>query len=479
MFSVVIPVLQDLVKEQTNSMTNDSTGPSDSERESASEKREEKRNFRWALIQGTFMRMSFSLIDASTILPAFVYTLTRSKILVGLAGSLQAAGWMWPQLLMSNIIEHRPRKMKFYTIGMSIRLTMWLAICLCTIFIGVQKPAILATCFFVLYFIAASSMGISTVPYMDIISKAFNPKLRTQYFILRQLYGGLFAVLLGFFIRAVLGNSSEFTGLFGGVTRFFKLLVDFFVFSVLGLKSDLTFPHTYALLFGCALIGLSFSFASFLRIHEPIRPVQTVRKPIWEHLKRGPYFLRIDANYRCLLLLRICSQTAGMSTPFFVPYAMQELEISEGTIGSFLVFIALSGVISNVWWGYVGKKHGLRRVLIVAGALTALPSTFAIVARMLPSAWQLPCYFLVFVAEAISISGMWIGFMSYLLNIAPPLHRPTYLGFMNTILFPTSFAPLLGGVLVHLMGYEGLFMFSIGIGILAFLTATRLQGIDD
>jgi len=50
--------------------------------------RERDRNFRLAMLQGTFMRMSFALVDAATILPAFVHTLTQSKILVGLTGSL-------------------------------------------------------------------------------------------------------------------------------------------------------------------------------------------------------------------------------------------------------------------------------------------------------------------------------------------------------------------------------------------------------
>jgi len=454
-----------------------STDTSEPEIENVAKEREQRRNFRLALLQGTFMRMSFSLIDATTILPAFIHRLTKSGILVGLTGSLQPAGWMWPQLLMSNIVEHRPRKMKFYAIGMSIRLTMWLGICLCTIFVGAQKPTVLATSFLVLYFLAASSMGVSTIPYMDIISKAFNPQLRTQFFSLRQLYGGLFGVCLGFFIRAVLGSESDFIGPFGGVTRFFKALINFVVFSVVGLESELTFPYTYALLFSCALIALTFSFASFLQIREPIRPVQTVRQPIWEHLKRGPYFLRIDKNYRQLLLLRVCTHSAGMSTPFFVPYAMQKFEISEGTIGSFLVFIALSAVISNVWWGYVGEKYGVRWVLIMTGALMALPSLFAILAAFLPSSWQLPCYFLVFVADGISVSGMWVGFMAYMLNIAPPLSRPTYLGFMNTILFPMSFAPLIAGVLVNFVDYEGLFAMSVGMGVLAFVVTTRLEGI--
>ena len=438
-------------------------------------KRERNRNFRFAMLQGTFMRMSFTLIDAATILPAFVYTLTQSKILVGLTGSLQPAGWMWPQLLMSNLLEHRPRKMKFYAFGMAVRITMWVAICLAVIFIGAQRPVTLAICFLMFYFIAASAMGVSTIPYMDIISKAFGPRLRTQYFSLRQLYGGLCSVLLGFFIRAVLGKESEFIGPFGGVTRFFKSLVNFFVFSVLGLSSELSFPYTYCTLFVCAIVTFSLSVAFFLRIREPVGPVKASRQPIRQHLKRGPYFLRIDANYRRLLLLRICHHSAGMSVPFYVPFAMQNLGISEATVGSFLITMALTGVASNIWWAHVGKHYGVRWVLIMTAAIMALPPLFALLVRFLPLAWRTPCYYLVFSAEGACVGGMWVGFMAYLLNIAPPLSRPTYLGFMNTLLFPMSFAPLLGGVLVNIVDYGGLFLMSAVCGVLALLVTRRLD----
>ncbi|MDE0299067.1 MAG: MFS transporter [Candidatus Poribacteria bacterium] len=419
--------------------------------------------------------MSFTLIDAATILPAFVHTLTQSKILVGLTGSLQPAGWMWPQLLMSNLLEHRPRKMKFYALGMSVRISMWLVICLAVILIGARRPVTLAVCFLLFYFIAASAMGVSTIPYMDIISKAFSPRRRTQFFSLRQLYGGLCGILLGFFIRAVLGKESEFTGPFGGVTRFFKSIVNFFVFSVFGLDTELSFPYTYCTLFACAIVTFSLSVIFFLRIREPVVPVQASRQPIRQHLKRGPYFLRIDANYRRLLLLRICHHSAGMSVPFFVPFAMQNLGISEATIGSFLITMALTGVVSNIWWAHVGKHYGVRWVLIMTAAILALPPLFALLVRFLPLSWQTPFYYLVFSAEGAAVSGMWVGFMAYLLNIAPPLSRPTYLGFMNTILFPMSFAPLLGGVLVNIVDFGGLFLMSVACGVLALMVTKRLD----
>ena len=64
-----------------------STDTPDSDIQDKDEKiRERDRNFRLAMLQGTFMRMSFALVDAATILPAFVHTLTQSKVLVGLTG---------------------------------------------------------------------------------------------------------------------------------------------------------------------------------------------------------------------------------------------------------------------------------------------------------------------------------------------------------------------------------------------------------
>ncbi len=84
--------------------------------------REQKRNFWIAVLQGTFMRISFAFADSTTVLSAFVYKLTASNTFVGLTGSIISAGWMWPQLLISNLLEHRSRKMPFYALGMSLPL---------------------------------------------------------------------------------------------------------------------------------------------------------------------------------------------------------------------------------------------------------------------------------------------------------------------------------------------------------------------
>ena len=103
----------------------------------------QRRNFRFALLQGTFMRINLAFADSSTVLPAFIHRLSNSDVLVGLTGSMMTVGWMWPQLLISNLLEHRPRKMPFYILGMTIRVLAWFAIFLCTITIGERSPMLL------------------------------------------------------------------------------------------------------------------------------------------------------------------------------------------------------------------------------------------------------------------------------------------------------------------------------------------------
>lgn len=367
--------------------------------------KEQNRNFWIAVLQGTFMRISFAFADSTTVLPAFILKLTSSNTLVGLTGSMTRAGWMWPQLLISNLLEHRPRKMPFYALGMSFQLLAWITMVICTLLVGSGNNGLLAACFLCCYFIRSSAMGVSTLPYMDIISKSIEPQRRSRYFSLRQLMGGLFGVFIGFF----------------------------FIRYILSPESGLIFPTNYALLFGCAGVAITLSLTTFLQIHEPIR--------------------------------------------FYVPYALQKLEAPDATIGVFLAVVSISGVISNALWGYIGERYGVRYTLSCTSALACTAPLVAILVQYLPSAWQVPCYFLTFVFNGAAMSGSSIGFMAYLLNIAPSLNRPSYVGFMNTILFPFSFMPMLAGYLIGLVNYAGMFAISIGMGFLGFITTTRLEEI--
>ena len=409
---------------------------------------EQKRTFRIALLQGTFMRMSFAFADSNTVLSAFVHRLTGSSVLVGLTGSLMPAGWMWPQLLMSHVLEHRPRKMPFYILGMSIRVTAWLAIIISTLTIGTRSDLALAATFLCCYAVAASSMGVSTIPYMDIISKSIAPQRRARFFSFRNLIGGIFSIFIGLLVRGILGEGSPFD-----------------------------FPSSYALLFACSTIGVLLSFITFLQIREPIQPVQRKRRKLWEYLKQGPEFIRTDRNYRLFLLFRFCTRGAGMCTPFYVPYALHRLGAPDSSIGLFITVTALSGVLSNVLWAYSGERYGVRWVLIGGALLVCLAPFMATSVHYLPESMQGSSYYLTFALSGASSSGLTVGFMSYMLNLAPPIVRPSYIGFMNTLLFPFSFMAVLAGKFVGWIDYEGTFVIAGVMGIFGLLVATKLQDV--
>ena len=438
---------------------------------------DQRRNFRFALLQGTFMRINLAFADSSTVLPAFIHKLSGSDVLVGLTGSMMTVGWMWPQLLISNLLEHRPRKMPFYILGMSVRVLAWLAIFCCTVAIGEQNPMLLAGCFLFFYFVSSSAMGVSTLPYMDIVSKAIAPQQRARFFSLRQLYGGFFAIWVGFLVRAVLGDESEFTGILGNITRAFKTSTMYFIGTVCNLDTDLGFPYNYSLLFICSVMAAFCSFISFLGVREPIHPVQPSRQPISQHLKQGFYFLQTDHNYRRFIFFRVFAHFSGMASPFYIPYALNTLEFSEATIGFFIVCSALSGVISNTIWGYIGERYGVRSLLIITAGLMGIPPALAYASEILPIALQMPAFFMIFIVGGILSNGMMVGFMAYMLNIAPPRNRPSYIGFMNTLLMPVSFAPLFGGILAPSIGYRWLFAISVGICLAAFRIGMKLEEI--
>jgi len=412
-------------------------------------KQEENRSFFLVLANGVFSRIGFKFVDSGMVLSAFVKVLTGSNILIGLTGSTMRAGWMWPQLIMSNLLEHRPRKMPFYILGVTSRTIAWISITVLTIKISNNNYQLLFLCFYLLYFLACSFLGISTLPFNDIVAKTIPVKRRSRLFAERQFIGEIFGIGVGFLIKFILSSDS-----------------------------GLSFPNNYATIFTLATFMMIGSSLSFILIREPIHPVQDSRRSFWKHLGRGPYFLKKDRDYRYFLAFRVASTFGSMCVPFYIPYALDRLSIPEHTIGSFIAAGAISGVLSNILWGYICEKNGSKTLIIVSHLFAVIAPIIAASVRYIPEHRQITYYFLVFIITRAFMSGSIIAYMTYSLNLAPSKSRPTYLGFLNTIMFPLSFVPVLAGVLLKIMSYELMFILSAAMAFLAVYVATNLSNVD-
>ena len=62
-----------------------------------------------------------------------------------------------------------------------------------------------------------------------------------------------------------------------------------------------------------------------------------------------------------------------------------------------------------------------------------------------------------------------------LLTVAPPAERATYIGFLNLILGIVIFVPVLGGVVVDILGYLVIFVASVALAGLALLASLRIE----
>lgn len=420
-----------------------------SEKEIISEK-DAKKNFFLSYINGVFASIGFRFVDSSMVLPAFVKQLTKSNTMVGLTSSTMVAGSIWLQLFMSNLMEHRPRKMPFYTFGIVIRLATWLFIIIATLLIGNSNDALLFVIFYILYFTFCSSLGISNLPFNDIVAKAIPANRIARLFGTRQFTGEAFTIGVGIIIRFILGD-----------------------------ECSIAFPYNYAVIFALGFIGLTISGISFISVKEPIEPVPKERKPFWEHLKLGPYFLKTDKNYREFLMFRIAASFGGMSIPFYIPYALDRIKIHTSTIGTFTAVGAASALIFNALWSYIGEKKGSRLLMIISYSIACFVPIIAICTRLLPPSYQVIFFSSVFVVNQAYTSGSNIAYMTYTINMAPRMNRPTYLGFLNTLMFPLGFVPVVAGALLSIIPYEYMFILSAIFSAFGSYYATRLADVGD
>jgi MFS family permease len=81
----------------------------------------------------------------------------------------------------------------------------------------------------------------------------------------------------------------------------------------------------------------------------------------------------------------------------------------------------------------------------------------------------------VFVLSGLALGGSRIVNNNMLLSIAPPMERPTYIGFLNTLLGIVIFVPVIGGAVVDTLGFGVLFVASFLVTMLGMLASTRMS----
>jgi MFS family permease len=172
--------------------------------------------------------------------------------------------------------------------------------------------------------------------------------------------------------------------------------------------------------------------------------------------------LRLNANYRRLLTVQSLITLSAAATPFFAVYVQGELGGSKDWLGVYLGVIMLTNLLANLLFGWLSRRAGNQRVLVVALSAGGIMSLAVLVLTLLAgplglsplaaSIWLAPVFFL----SALRTTGVAISSNSLLMNIAPDEKRSLLIGFNQSFL----------GVVMLLNGASGLVVAGLGLPVL-------------
>ncbi|MCK4523299.1 MFS transporter, partial [candidate division WOR-3 bacterium] len=251
-----------------------------------------------------------------------------------------------------------------------------------------------------------------------------------------QAGGGVLAILGGFYVK--------------------------FILSTFG------YPKNFSILFITAGFIVAIALLSWIIADEPSSENQIKIKKFRSFLKVGFSLLSKDTDFKAIFFYKIVIGIAMGPVPFYSLFAIKMLNIDASNIGFFIVLQMAGLIVSNILWERI-SKNGVKYIMIIT-ALSILLQPIVAVCSLFYGI--LPMY-IVFFLIGVSVSGLRISSMTYLLHIAPDNKRPTYMGFYNTFTAPFLFYPMLNGIIINLFSFIPTFIISGIFAIIAFILVVK------
>ena len=405
-----------------------------------------RRNYTLGVVSGVAYNLYVAVLGTELVMTWFLSELTDSNLLISLLVPIELGSWFFLQLLFSGYVQGRPRTLPLYRAMGAARLAA-LALLFWAAFVFEGSTALLVV-FFAAFTVNSVAAGVAGLPFLNIVAKTIPPTRRGVYFGWRRFAGGLL-------------------GLCGGALVTVVLSPDF----------PLAFPDNYALLFFLGFLITAVVVVSFSFIVEPAEDVIAQRVGLGEQLRRAAQLATRDHNYGRYLHLRVAIAAANFALPFYAVYARRVLSAPERMVGIYLMGSTLAAVLSNLVLGQLGDRRGNRLLVRLAALTVLLPPATALLIAFLPDRGldKSAIFTLVFMFLGLHVTASGIGSSNYLLELTPSIERVLYVGFAHGVVGLALFFSPLGGAVADWLGYEELFFFSLGCGLIAIAFALRIE----
>ncbi|HTP08573.1 MAG TPA: MFS transporter, partial [Anaerolineae bacterium] len=302
------------------------------------------------------------------------------------------------------------------------------------------------------YGVNAVASGFAGLPFMDIVAKTIPIERRGSYFGGRLFAGGV----LGLAASVIVGV-------------------------VLSAQNPQPFPINVGTLFVLSWVAAVLGLTVFALIKEPPSDVRDDGATFTAHMQRAARLPRQNQNLRYLLIARVVILLSYVAAPFYSIYSINVLGAPASIIGVYMGVRTVMALLTNPIWSRLSDRRGNKIVMQLATAvgvvmlawvvfLPAAGHGLTVPASIMPYA-LVPVYALMGVYE----TGVGIGAINLTLEVAPPHDRAIYIGLTNTTLGVAYLSTAVSGIIVDLVGYEGVFILGLILLLVASWALWRLR----
>jgi MFS family permease len=410
------------------------------------------RNSSMIALENTGFVIAITFVGSTTVLPTFVTRLGGSAFMVGLIATCQTAGWLLPQLLGAGLTAGKARILPNILIPIYVGRPALLVVAAIIAIFGTSAPWLLLLSLYLAILVFYGTDGIASVPWFELVAKTVPPDRRGRLFGTAQIAGGLGGMGVGALVAVILGSP------------------------VLG------FPNSYMLLFLISGFLFLLNYIPFWLVREPVSDTVAAKESARPTVREfGASLLRIvrsDRTFVQLLASRLLMGTGMAAFPFYILFMDEQLSVSAERLGLFTSAQVLGGLIGGLAIGWIADHRGPRTVIRLSAIICAGIPLIALL--MLPLHSVLAKGFVLAGAVLFVILGgvnstNVIGFMNYLMEIAPLEQRTLYVGLFSTLAGIILVVPPLLGLLLQAASFQAVFLLAMLASIGSFLVSLGLR----
>jgi signal transduction histidine kinase len=300
------------------------------------------RNYLSQLAHGMLAMTGFRLVNAPTFVPAYLFLLSGSTTVVGLALATQYLGAFFSSIFGATAVEHRHRIVDLgLRYGWAMRLSVLGLACA-----GFLLPPQIALYAFALFLgMLGVFSGMQNVLWNVLLTKTIPPDRRGMLIGMRNFLGGMTASGVAYV---------------GG-----KYLVE-----------NNAFGDGYATTFLLAFVLTSAGLTLLYLVREPDAP--SVRAPVSvrERIADIPLLLQ-DKAFATYFWAQSLATFGALALPYYIIFVEKSQGLTGTLIGTLSLAILVSQTVANLGWGWLADRLGFKAVfvpalLLWAGATIAL-----------------------------------------------------------------------------------------------------------